>query len=344
MAALLFAAGLAIERRAPHASAVRGHASQLGKLALGSLAAVPLIVLAGLAFSERGIGGTVSDRWDELTHEQKTPQNDPGRLIQTGNVRTIYWARAIDVWQQHELAGAGAGSFAQAQLRFRSEPTQGRHAHGYVHQTLADLGLIGLAAEPAGARRLALRKPHDAGTLAPPVRGGMEPRAHRAARARAGGDRLRRALGARLDLVRARRRDHRAVLRRVGGRARPAAAAPGRRPPRTKRRRPRPDSRTARSGGARRSGPRGRVVRGGRAAVARRPGGRRGLDRARAGRLRGRTRRRTPRERHRPALGRAVLRARRDRGCRGSPPAGPEGAAGCRAARAREPGGLAPAR
>ena len=64
-------------------------------------------------------------------------------------MRTIYWARAMDVWGEHRLAGAGAGSFAQAQLRFRDEPTQGRHAHGYVHQTLADLGLLGLAASLA---------------------------------------------------------------------------------------------------------------------------------------------------------------------------------------------------
>ncbi len=144
MAGALFVAGLLIERRArtrPLASDTR---RRLGTLALGSLAAVPLVVLAGLAFSDRGIGGTVSDRWEELTTSQQTPQNDPGRLIEAGNVRTIYWARAMDVWGEHEVAGAGAGSFAQAQLRFRNESTQGRHAHGYVHQTLADLGLIGL--------------------------------------------------------------------------------------------------------------------------------------------------------------------------------------------------------
>jgi hypothetical protein len=149
MALALFAAGLLIERRARTRPLSAGTRRTLGKLALGSLAAVPLIVLAGLALSDRGIGGTVSDRWDELTSAQKTPQNDPGRLIEAGNVRTIYWARAMDVWGEHELAGAGAGSFAQAQLRFRDEPTQGRHAHGYVHQTLADLGLIGLGASLA---------------------------------------------------------------------------------------------------------------------------------------------------------------------------------------------------
>lgn len=149
MALALFAAGLLIERRARTRPLSAGTRRTVGKLALGSLAALPLIVLAGLALSERGIGGTVSDRWDELTSAQKTPQNDPGRLIEAGNVRTIYWARAMDVWREHELAGAGAGAFAQAQLRFRDEPTQGRHTHGYVHQTLADLGLIGLAASLA---------------------------------------------------------------------------------------------------------------------------------------------------------------------------------------------------
>jgi tetratricopeptide (TPR) repeat protein len=66
-------------------------------------------------------------------------------LIETGNVRSIYWSRAIDVWQDHRLAGVGSGSFAQAQLRYRKQAAQGRHAHGYVHQTLADLGLLGLA-------------------------------------------------------------------------------------------------------------------------------------------------------------------------------------------------------
>ncbi len=149
MALVLFAAGLLIERRAQTRPLSTDTRRTVGKLAIGSLAAVPLIVLAGLAFSDRGIGGTVSDRWDELTNAQKTPQNDPGRLIEAGNVRTIYWARAMDVWGEHEIGGAGAGAFAQAQLRFRDDPTQGRHAHGYVHQTLADLGLIGLAASLA---------------------------------------------------------------------------------------------------------------------------------------------------------------------------------------------------
>ena len=145
MVLLTLAAGYVIQRLAEERPLSERDRRRVGKVAIGALCAVPLIALAALAFSDRGIGGTISDRWHDLTTAQSTPQNSPGRLIQTGNVRPIYWSRAIDVWQAHEVAGAGAGSFAQAQLQYRKQPAQGLHAHGYVHQTLADLGLIGLA-------------------------------------------------------------------------------------------------------------------------------------------------------------------------------------------------------
>ena len=109
MTVLLLVAGVLIERRARERPLPERTRRTLGKLALGSLAAVPLIVLAALAFSDRGIGGTVSDRWDDLTSKEQAPSNEPGRLIETGNVRTIYWSRALDVWREHRLAGRRGG-------------------------------------------------------------------------------------------------------------------------------------------------------------------------------------------------------------------------------------------
>jgi O-antigen ligase/polysaccharide polymerase Wzy-like membrane protein len=149
MIALTLAAGYLIQRRAQERPLSEEARRKAGKAAVAALCALPLLVLVGLAFTDRGIGGTVSDRWHDLTTAQTTPQNSPGRLIETGNVRPIYWSRALDVWQDHRFAGAGAGSFAQTQLRYRKQPAQGRHAHGYVHQTLADLGVLGLAASLA---------------------------------------------------------------------------------------------------------------------------------------------------------------------------------------------------
>ena len=50
----------------------------------------------------------------------------------------------MDVFEDHPVAGAGAGAFAVTNLRYRSSANVSRHAHGYFVQTLADLGLIGL--------------------------------------------------------------------------------------------------------------------------------------------------------------------------------------------------------
>jgi hypothetical protein len=42
------------------------------------------------------------------------------------------------------VLGAGAEGYATARLRYRTETLDVRHAHGYIVQTLADLGLVGL--------------------------------------------------------------------------------------------------------------------------------------------------------------------------------------------------------
>jgi tetratricopeptide (TPR) repeat protein len=143
---LLFVAGVVIQRRAEQRPLSDGARRKVGGAAIAAVAAAPLILLGALAFTDRGIGGTISDRWNDLTKaDAATPQNEPGRLTETASVRSIYWGRAIDIWQDHPAAGAGAGSFAQAQLRYRDKPARAKHAHGYVLQTLADLGLVGVA-------------------------------------------------------------------------------------------------------------------------------------------------------------------------------------------------------
>ena len=152
MVVVLLAAGLAIQRRAERRPLAEPTRRRIGIAALGSLAAVPLVVLVG-ARVQRPRHRRHGLRPLARPHERAaTPQNDPGRLIETGERAHDLLGRARSTsGSEHEVAGAGAGSFAQAQLRFRNEPTQGRHAHGYVHQTLADLGLIGLAASLLGA-------------------------------------------------------------------------------------------------------------------------------------------------------------------------------------------------
>jgi len=59
--------------------------------------------------------------------------------------RGKYWREAFHVFDARPLKGAGAGAFAVGRLRFRNDTSVTRHAHGWIPQTMADLGLLGLA-------------------------------------------------------------------------------------------------------------------------------------------------------------------------------------------------------
>ncbi|HEX5851475.1 MAG TPA: O-antigen ligase family protein [Solirubrobacteraceae bacterium] len=119
--------------------------SQVGG-ALLALIAIALIAFAGvLAHSQRGLTGSISHTVDALTNPNaKVPPNTPGRLTAVASVRARYWKEALDVFDAHPALGSGAEGFATAHLRYRHERLEVRHAHGFVVQTLADLGLVGL--------------------------------------------------------------------------------------------------------------------------------------------------------------------------------------------------------
>ena len=118
---------------------------QAGIALLVGLCLVPVggaIILAG---SERGLTGSISHSWTQLTDPSASgPANDPSRLTAVASVRSRYWDDALKIWKAHEVGGVGAGGYAVARTRYRNDVLEVGHAHGYVVQTLADLGLIGL--------------------------------------------------------------------------------------------------------------------------------------------------------------------------------------------------------
>jgi O-antigen ligase len=143
--ALLLVAGLAIgfatARRAPRTETRR----TAGVAILVVLALVPVALAVDLAFSSRGLGGSISHGWKQLTDPHaSTPPNDPGRLAAVGSVRARYWNEALKMWKGHSGKGVGAGGYATLRPRYRQDDLDVRHAHGYVVQTLADLGLAGM--------------------------------------------------------------------------------------------------------------------------------------------------------------------------------------------------------
>lgn len=143
LTAVGLAVGFARSRRSPSPAARRRAATAV----LVVLALVPVAFAARLAASDRGLGGSISHSWTQLTDpDAVTPANDPGRLTAVGSVRATYFDQSIKIFKARELYGAGAGGFATARARFRKDGYEVRHAHGYVFQTMADLGVLGLAA------------------------------------------------------------------------------------------------------------------------------------------------------------------------------------------------------
>jgi hypothetical protein len=60
-------------------------------------------------------------------------------------VRARYWDEALRIFKDNPVVGVGAGGYATVRKRYRTADPAVRHAHGYIVQTVADLGLAGLA-------------------------------------------------------------------------------------------------------------------------------------------------------------------------------------------------------
>jgi hypothetical protein len=145
MVVVLLALGLIAGFLAAERPASRQAKTVAGRVLLGVLAAVPVIAVIALATAPGGVDGQVSKGWDRLTNPNaSTPDNTPGRLTETSSVRARYWDEAFDVHGVSPWVGTGAGAYATVRTRFRTGTLFVRHAHGYVPQTLADLGWAGL--------------------------------------------------------------------------------------------------------------------------------------------------------------------------------------------------------
>ena len=117
-------------------------------VALAALA-LPLVAVSAVAASERGLRGTVTERVRQITSEEGGTAVGPERLGQVSSARGRYWRQAGGIFKDRPRLGTGAGTFADARLRYRRDEVAARHAHGYVPQTMADLGMAGLAVSAA---------------------------------------------------------------------------------------------------------------------------------------------------------------------------------------------------
>jgi tetratricopeptide (TPR) repeat protein len=143
---VLTLAGIAAQFiRSAHSPSPRFRRNVVRALAgLGTVALIGSIAIASA--SPGGLGGQVSEGWRKLVDPHAPlPANTPDRLKETSSVRARYYDEALKVHGLSPWVGVGAGGYAVARTRFRQNAVQVRQAHGYVPQTLADLGWIGFA-------------------------------------------------------------------------------------------------------------------------------------------------------------------------------------------------------
>lgn len=123
---------------------------RVGIVLLGGALLVPVGGAVALSQSQNGLTGTIENGWKQLTDPNanqvkgSAPGNDPTRLSQVGNQRSLYWRDAVRIAKANPVIGSGANSYGTARLRVRTDAFYVVHAHGFALQVAADLGLIGL--------------------------------------------------------------------------------------------------------------------------------------------------------------------------------------------------------
>ena len=119
--------------------------------ALVAAGAALLVLIGGLAVSERGVTGTIEDRWDDFTTVKSDDQSDPSRVLRSnsGN-RWVWWKEAAGAFSDEPVKGWGAGSFPLVHRRYRENDLPVRQAHSVPLQLLAETGLVGAALALAG--------------------------------------------------------------------------------------------------------------------------------------------------------------------------------------------------
>jgi UDP-GlcNAc:undecaprenyl-phosphate GlcNAc-1-phosphate transferase len=142
-----------------------------------ALAAAAVVALAVSLASAGRIARGVDHQYSAFVHLDPTQggESSTGRLASGGGNRYDYWRVAARTWAGDPLAGVGGGNYSQSYYRERSTTEAILQPHSLELQTLAELGVIGvallgavLAAVVAGIqaqRRRAMASPLERGLL-----------------------------------------------------------------------------------------------------------------------------------------------------------------------------------
>lgn len=151
----LLAGGWALLRLEPRARWSGERTRLVFRLAAVAAGVFIIAGAVGLARSQSGFSGSITQAVDDFTKVKEDRQFDPVRLISTnsGN-RVSWWKEALGAWSDRPLQGWGAGSFALLHLHYRHDVVAVTQAHSVPLQLLAETGLIGLVLAYGGVLAL----------------------------------------------------------------------------------------------------------------------------------------------------------------------------------------------
>ena len=135
---------LTADRRLAGLALVRNPPDRSVRLAIGA-GAVAVIIAVALSL---GAGGFAHREYDRFVKGNGPPSvtQTRERLSDPGNDgRLALWKVALRIYETQRLRGTGAGTYQPYYFRYRAEPLYVADAHSLYLQSLAELGVIGLA-------------------------------------------------------------------------------------------------------------------------------------------------------------------------------------------------------
>jgi O-Antigen ligase len=139
------AAGLAAVRALDRVTLGVALRRRIGGTLIGVAALLPVLGVVLLAASARGLTGEISHAWHSLVNVNSKVGESASRITQFGSSRPLYWSEGLSVGAHALFKGVGALGFAVARTQYTKSLQTVGHAHSYVIQTFADLGLLGVS-------------------------------------------------------------------------------------------------------------------------------------------------------------------------------------------------------
>ena len=129
-------------------SRLEGNARETARgLAVGTLVAAGVVLCGAAVVKQDALREQVRTQYDAFVNlgTAQGGEQTASRLLSGAGNRYDYWRIAGNTWQDNKLVGVGAGNYDQEYFLQRSTTEDIRQPHSLVLQSLAELGLPGLA-------------------------------------------------------------------------------------------------------------------------------------------------------------------------------------------------------